>query len=467
LLFPRRRNNFVLIRRIVSEIAKIAGAVSIAAAASVYTTDPVACRVGQLPGYGTQHNKLICMYTLMMNTASLLQNARDYLHRLCVVIPERPTGSAGNRQAAEFFEATITAFGFETARQVFDCLDWQAGSASLVVAGQTINILTSPYSPGVDAQAPLVVAESLDELLRLEAGDNILLLRGALAREPLMPKNFTFYNPEEHQQIIRSLESINPRAIIAATGRSPELAGALYPFPLIEDGDFDIPSVYLTDEAGARLATLAGKTATLHIQAERRPARGWNVVARKPGKGERRLVCFAHLDAKPGTPGALDNAAGVTTLLLLAELLADYAGEPGIEITALNGEDYYANPGEQLYLQLNAGKFGEIALGVNLDGLGYRKGKLAYSLYGCPPGLSETIRTTFAGFPGLVEGDPWVQGDHFLFIMNDVPALAITSELVNELLSEVCHTPHDSPELVDPQWLVTAALALRELVSNP
>ncbi|MEZ4997668.1 MAG: hypothetical protein R2758_09480 [Bacteroidales bacterium] len=32
--------------------------------------------------------------------------------------------------------------------------------------------------------------------------------------------------------------------MIGATGRSSALAGGVYPFPLIEDGDFDIPSVY-------------------------------------------------------------------------------------------------------------------------------------------------------------------------------------------------------------------------------
>ena len=43
--------------------------------------------------------------------------------------------------------------------------------------------------------------------------------------------------------------------------------------------------------------------------------------------GKRRLrradVLCAHIDSKLNTPGALDNAAGVVTLLLLAELLAD------------------------------------------------------------------------------------------------------------------------------------------------
>ena len=48
-------------------------------------------------------------------------------------------------------------------------------------------------------------------------------------------------------------------AIIAATGRDPGLAGGVYPFPLIEDGDFDIPSVYMKDVEGDRLADYAGQ----------------------------------------------------------------------------------------------------------------------------------------------------------------------------------------------------------------
>lgn len=406
------------------------------------------------------------MYTYCMDTSSLIQKGHAYLHQLCVVIPERPTGSPGNRLAAEFFEATIAACGFETFRQVFNCLDWQSGATSLIVDGQAFEIFPSPYSPGIFARAPLIAAETLDELANLKADGKILLLKGELAREQLMPKNFPFYNPESHQQIYRVLEAQNPRAVLAATGRNPEVAGALYPFPLIEDGDFDLPSAYMTDEVGNKLAILRGELAHLQIEAQRLPAQGWNVVARKPGISDRRLVFFAHLDAKPGTPGAIDNAAGITTLLLLAEMLKGYHGDLGLEITALNGEDYFSSPGEQLYLQVNEGKFGDIALGINLDGLGYHKGNLAYSLYGCPPVLSENIAATFARHPGLIEGDPWVQGDHFLFLMNNVPALAITSELVMELLTEICHTPKDRPEIVDPARLVTAVHALRELVTE-
>jgi aminopeptidase YwaD len=61
---------------------------------------------------------------------------------------------------------------------------------------------------------------------------------------------------------------------------------------------------------------------SLVSRAQRIAAAGANVVARK-GATERRVVLFAQIDAKMGTPGAVDNAGGVTVMLLLAELMAD------------------------------------------------------------------------------------------------------------------------------------------------
>jgi aminopeptidase YwaD len=220
----------------------------------------------------------------------------------------------------------------------------------------------------------------------------------------------------------------------------------------------------MTDEEGHKLAALAGNEAVLEIRAQRRPATGCNVIARKGASTARRLVICAHIDAKDGTPGALDNAAGTITLLLLAELLAGYAGALGVEIVALNGEDYYSNPGEMQYLAQNAGQFDEIVLAANLDGLGYREGRAAFSLYECPPDLGATIYQIFKDRPDMVEGEPWCQGDHTMFVMNGRPALALTSERALELVSEIVHTAKDTLDLVDPDRLAAAAVMLRDLV---
>lgn len=399
-----------------------------------------------------------------MTSAFLTEKAQGYLQRLCVDIPSRRVGSQGNRAATDFFAGVMASFGFATESPQFDCMDWRRGDVQLTVGGVPFEAFISPYSLGCHARAPLVVASTDEELEAAQASGKIILLRGEVAKEQLMPKNFPFYNPDRHKHIIQWLEAKRPQAIIAATARDVQMVGSQYPFPLFEDGDFDIPSVYMTDVEGDRLALHAGEEVSLESRAERIPSQGCNVIARKGAHPDRRVVLFAHIDARMDSPGAGDNASGVIALLLLAELLADYAGNLGLELAALNGEDYYANPGELQYLAMNEGKFSEIILGINLDDVGYTKGKVAYSLYDCPADIAGAVRTTFSAYDGMVEGEPWYQGDHGLFLMNQRPALAITSELLVELMTEITHTPKDRPEMVDTAKLVHVAMALRDLL---
>jgi len=401
-----------------------------------------------------------------MTSTFLSEKAETYLRRLCLEIPSRRVGSNGNRAATDFFADIVASFGFETESPEFDCMDWSQDGVDLTVDGAPFEAFASPYSLGCQVSAPLIVVSTVEELEAAEVSDKMILLRGDIAKEQLMPKNFPFYNPDHHQRVIQALETKKPRAIIAATSRDLEMVGSMYPFPLFEDGDFDIPSVYMTDEEGSRLAQHAGPEdeVSLDSRAKRIPAKGCNVMARKGANPNRRVALFAHIDARMGSPGANDNASGVIVLLLLAELLADYCGNLGIEMVAMNGEDYYSNPGEQQYLAINAGKFDEIVLGINLDDVGYYKGNVAYSLYDCPSELASSIHKVFSGYKELVEGEPWYQGDHGLFLMNQRPALAITSELLMELMREITHTPKDRPEIVEPTKLVHLAFALRDLL---
>ena len=55
-------------------------------------------------------------------------------------------------------------------------------------------------------------------------------------------------------------------------------------------------------------------------------------------------------------------------------------------------------------------------------------------------------------------------GDHGFFLMNQIPALAITSELLTELMAEITHTPKDRPEIVELAKLAKVALALRDVL---
>jgi aminopeptidase YwaD len=399
-----------------------------------------------------------------MTSTQLSEKAAAHLRRLCLDIPTRRVGSNGNRMATEYFAGIVASFGFQTECPEFDCIDWTQDGAHLTVSGEPFRAFCSPYSLGCQVVAPLAMASTVEELAAIDASDKILLLRGDLAKEQLMPKSFPFYNPDHHKTIVGLLETKEPRAIIAATSRNPELAGGVYPFPLIEDGDFDIPSVYMTEEEGIRLAEHAGKEISLDSRARRLPAKGCNVIARKGANPGRKIVVCAHIDAKIDTPGALDNATGVVVLLLLAGLMEEYTGDLGIEIVAFNGEDYYSAPGQVHYLRHHGDSLGQVILGINIDVAGYQKGNTAYSLYDCPTRIADSIHSAFSNRKTTVEGEPWYQSDHSIFIQNQVPALAITSDRFMELSTEVTHTRGDHPGLVDCAKLADVALALRDLL---
>ncbi len=401
-----------------------------------------------------------------MENDKLYQKCISYLKTLCEEIPERSVGSKGNRQATSFLNKELSALGWKTKVSELDVIDWEDGGATLQVADQSFNVLVSPYSLGCSVQAPLIGVSSLEKLERQDISGKILLLYGDIAKEQLMPKDFVFYNPEEHQKVIALLEQMQPAAIISATSRNAALAGGVYPFPLIEDGDFDIPSVYMTEEEGRKLLSCIGNPAMLQSRSTRIPARAYNVVARKGGNMDERIVISAHIDAKKGTPGAIDNATGIITLLLLAGLLKDYSGDRLLEIVAFNGEDYYGVPGQMDYIRKNQGHFKDIVLNINIDGAGYKEGKSAFSFFNLPEAMRALANDMLARFDGITEGIQWNQGDHSIFIQHGCPAIAVSSQWFIEHIDsqDITHTPKDNLDIVDCCKIVEIAEALTWLL---
>jgi aminopeptidase YwaD len=399
-------------------------------------------------------------------TEELLKISNSYLDKLCNVIKERPVGSVGNREAAAFIKQEIAILGWETETPEFEALDWYDGGAVLGAGSETFDVLASPYSLGYSGEAELVSVTNVDELSNVDTDGNILFLHGKIAAEQLMPKNFVFFNPDEHKKIIALLEQSGARAIICATGRNAALAGGVYPFPLIEDGDFDIPSVYMTEEEGKKLLPFTRKKVMLKSDSRRIKAKGCNVIGRKGKLTADKIAVTAHMDAKIGTPGAIDNATGVIVLLLLARLLQDYSCNLQIELVAFNGEDYYSVPGQMNYIAANQDSFNQIMLNINIDGAGYKDGPSALSFYGLPSIIESKAREALASSKGVIEGPEWSQGDHSIFIQYGRPAIAATSKwFVDNIDSQtITHTPEDNPEIVDCQKLVDLAETINSFI---
>jgi aminopeptidase YwaD len=403
-----------------------------------------------------------------MKNDDLPSKCREYLEKLCVHIGDRSVGSPGNRQAARFFEEQISRLGWDTETQPFDAVDWHDGGAELTVRGETFRVLVSPYSTGFSGEGELAAVSSLEELEVLEAAGKIILLHGEIAKEQFMPKNFIFYNPEEHQRIVAALEQSGASALICATGRDGAAAGGVYPFPLIEDGDFNVPSVYMTEEEGRRLLPYAGTRIKLESRSERIPGSGCNVVARLGQDSRERIIVTAHIDAKKGTPGAIDNASGTVIQMLIARLLSDYKGKKVIELAAFNGEDYFSIPGQMKYIELNQTRFDTVKLNINIDGAGYKEGKTEFSFYDVDDDVYTAAGDVISRYPMIQEGGKWSQGDHSIFLHYGCPAMAVSSEwfIKNIETQDITHTPKDNIGIVDCRKVTETARALAELLER-
>lgn len=363
-----------------------------------------------------------------------------HLQALAVAIGSRPTGSEANRQAEDYIAGAMAAAGCAVARQPFTCLDWEPRGLEFRLGEETLPAAINPFSPSCQVVAPLVGAGNLAELAAADLAGNIAVLHGELTAEPLFPKHFPFFTVDAHVRIIEALEKGQPAAVIAISPHEQ------HPAPVVEDGDFALPSVTISASAGRKLLAGLGAAAELSIRSVVQPAAGANVVGRKAGASERRAVICAHFDTKPGTPGALDNAAGVAAMLAVAQTLS--ARGLTLEFVAFDGEDYYAAPGQVAYLRAAGDSLAAIDLVVNIDGAGLEGAGNTIALFDPPPALAEQIRSLRGRHPRIIETEPWPQGDHSIFWQRGVPAIAFTTAAAWDLVGDIIHTENDTVERV-------------------
>ncbi len=311
---------------------------------------------------------------------------------------------------------------------------WTDRGAILTVDGTPLAARPAPYAAPCDTTGELVCAESAEALQSADLNGKIVLLRGGLASEELMPKDNPFWYPDEHRALIDRLESVGLRA--ALTAGLPDGDA-----PMIDDGAFAVPCAVIARGDADRLTD--GRSVRLRIDAERGQTDAYNVCALMGNQPKR--VCFsAHLDTKAFTPGALDDASGSAVVLALAEALQGEALPFAVEFTLFSGEDNYANDGELLYLRESLSHPERYLWAANIDGVGMPACDTTIALFGCPDALAKDARELLG--PAWSEIEPWPQGDHSLFAMSGVPALALTSR---DIFTAPLHSPDDRAEAVD------------------
>lgn len=401
-----------------------------------------------------------------MDKKELIEKIKLHLQVLCSAIGERRVGSEENRRATAYVKRILEASSWETEETQLSVIDWKTEGAMLTCGDHYFDVFSSHYSLGCHVCGELMAINSISQLEQNNIEDKIVLLYGEIANQQIAPKKFPFWNPEEHQHLIALLEQGKPKALVCATERNSATVGGVYPFPLFEDGDFDIPSVYMKDTEGKRLLAYRGQTIELISKAKRIPDRAFNIIGRHNGQMKGRIVITAHVDTKIGTPGAIDNATGVATVMVLAELLKDYPNKYSIELVIFNGEDYYGAPGQVNYIEQNSDKFNDVILNINIDGAGYKEGLSAFSPFNLPKPILNLFHDVICSTSEIVEGLPWYQGDHSLFIQKGCPAIAVTSQWLIENMEcqELTHTPKDNISVVNYERVAECAMGIMELI---
>jgi len=397
---------------------------------------------------------------------NLIEMVKEHLSLLCEKTTNRCVGSSGNLSATNYFKRQLENNDWLVEEQEFEAFDWESELACIETGDIKFKAQSSPYSEPCELEANTAIVSTIEEIENTDIKDKILIVKGDLTSEQLMPKNFVFYNPDHHKKIIFLFENSGAKALIFIVGKSGFCEGGEYPFPIIEDGDFMIPSVFISEEEGEKLLANNSGKLKLTSKTNKRPSKGYNIIGRKGKTNAKKITITAHIDAKKCSPGAIDNAAGVVTMLILSEMLKDYNGTCQVELVAFNGEDYYSAPGQMTYIEKKQGDFNDIALNINIDGVGLNKGRTSYSLMELQNEKADMVKHIFNQFPGLVEGEPWVQGDHSIFLQFGVPAVAISSEWLLENLQsqQITHTENDNLSLVDNEKILELSSAIASLI---
>lgn len=392
----------------------------------------------------------------------LAASIREHVESLCADIDRHP-GTQRNRDATEYVAAQLAEQGAAVERIEFEVGDWIFGTATIEVGGLVVPAHPGPFSLPAEGAGPLVAVSTAAGLDALDARGCVLLLHGEIAAAQLTPRGYPWYSNQGDEAIADALESAAPLAIIAATTINPETTGAMSPFPLIEEVGFGVPTAYVDEAAGIALGQQVGKIAHVRIESQVVPSTGTQVIGRSAGTEGGRILIAAHVDTKAETPGALDNAAGVATLLAVAQLLRDTPTRLSVEYLPFNGEDHVSSPGEVAYLEAHP-DLSDIRLMINIDDAGLTGGVTHCSEYGLDDTTHALVSAVMADFDLVDSGPQWPASDHMIFAMRGIPALALTASDLQAVMGEISHTARDTPDLVDEVQLAQAARFIARIV---
>ena len=342
---------------------------------------------------------------------------QTHLTALVDRIGPRMGGTPADRAAAEYISAQFEKLGLEVEWQPFTCPDWSCSRVDLTRAGKSLKALVNPFSTPCDITGIPAAVCTLAELESAEFTGRPVILYGELSRTVLAAKSW-FLIDDRDKRIIQLLEEKKPAAVMMVQANPVSI------LRMIEDWEFLIPSVTLPAETARVLLRDLSVPIHLKIESVIKPGQSANLVVRLHGSRPEWITLMAHFDTKIDTPGACDNAAGVASVLALAEYFGTHRPEVGLEFIAFANEEVLPIGDDEYLRRVGESHLQDILLGINFDGLGNILDGTTVAVYTASNGLCDLVKQVNSQLPAVQAVDPWPESNHSTFSWRGVPCLA-------------------------------------------
>jgi aminopeptidase YwaD len=373
------------------------------------------------------------------------QRALGDVRQLADGIGSRVAGSPAQDRAAAYLAGQLEAAGLTTEKQAFTFPAFQDRGSTLAIVAphpMTLQTQTLAYSPGGEIEGEVVYVD-----LARDGDFTPADVRGKVALANRGEIRFG--------EKVANLAAAGATAVIIANNQPGNFGGSL-------TGRGELPVVSLSQEDGARLATLIKSGTTmvrLKVDSGMDERTGLNVIGTKSGS-EHTVVIGAHYDSVSAGPGANDNGSGTATLLELARVVAGRQYPFTVRFVAFDAEELGLLGSRYYVSQLGRAERGGILAMINLDmvGVGDR-----LSFGGDPDLVERGVRQ--AGEAGVaasrLRGGGAMGSDHSSFLAVGIPSL-----FVYRSDDPHYHTAEDRSEYVSAAHLGVAGRVVLGLLDD-
>jgi len=363
-------------------------------------------------------------------------------------------GSEGNAKTRDYIARSLSETGFVAELQPFPYPSYQPISAALTMAGAPISCQPIALAPSTEKplEAPLVYGGpcTKENLARLKAA-GVDLTRSIVLSDNL--RSFVAYPEVETAGAAGfiSLTTLPGNTIRCGCAR---LDGKIGTIPAVAVGGDDGRAILARLAAGERL--LSSLQARGHIEEKT----GENVIGSKAGAPPRQLLVTAHYDCFWNGVMAMDNCAGVATVLALSKALPPALRE--MTEFVLFGAEELGCFGSAGYVQGRRDSLRHLRAVLNLDTFGSNRSRLEISV---TRDLEELCRRVVEERRVRVECwniPPRAASDHQKFVEQGVSAIW----LANCGTDPRYHTPLDVPAEMSPANLELVATLAYEFATQ-